>query len=61
MIVNYEKCAYPNCTGVPVAFNVTDDEFRAPEYTINSSPDEDEAPYVISYVDDLPTLTDPTA
>lgn len=61
MIVNYEKCSYPNCTGVPVAFNVTDDEFRAPEYTINSAPDEDEPPYVITYVDDLPTLQDPTA
>lgn len=61
MIVNYEKCSYPNCTGVPVAFNVTDDEFRAPEYTINSAPDEDEPPYVITYVDALPTLTDPAA
>ena len=58
-IVNYEKCAYPNCTGVPVAFNSVDDEFRAPEYTINSAAAEDEAPYAITYVDTLPTLADP--
>lgn len=58
-IVQYEKISYPNCTGVPVAFNSTDDEFRAPEYTINSAPDEDEPPYVITYVDALPTLSEP--
>lgn len=60
-IIQYEKITYPNCTGVPVAFNSVDDEFRAPEYTINSAPDEDEEPYVISYVDALPTLADPNA
>lgn len=60
-IVQYEKITYPNCTGVPVAFNSVDDEFRAPEYTINSAPDEDEEPYIITYVEALPTLTNPTA
>lgn len=60
-IVQYEKITYPNCTGVPVAFKSVDNEFRTPEYTINSAPDEDEEPYVISYVDALPTLSDPTA
>ena len=60
-IVQYEKITYPNCTGVPVAFNSVDDEFRAPEYIINSAPDEDEEPYVISYVNALPTLAEPTA
>lgn len=60
IIVNYEKIAYPNCTGIPVAFNVTDDEFRAPEYTINSAPAENEAPYELTYVDALPTLADPS-
>lgn len=60
-IVQYEKITYPNCTGVPVAFNSVDNEFRTPEYTINSAPDEDEEPYVISYVDALPTLSEPTA
>lgn len=60
-IVQYEKITYPNCTGVPVAFKSVDDEFRTPEYTINSAPGEDEEPYVISYVDALPTLSEPTA
>lgn len=60
-IVQYEKITYPNCTGVPVAFKSVDNEFRTPEYTINSAPDEDEEPYVISYVDALPTLSEPTA
>lgn len=60
-IVQYEKITYPNCTGVPVAFKSVDNEFRTPEYTINSAPDEDEEPYVISYIDALPTLSEPTA
>lgn len=60
-IVQYEKITYPNCTGVPVAFNSVDDEFRAPEYTINSAPDEDEEPYIITYVEALPELSNPTA
>lgn len=59
-IVNYEKISYPNCKGVPIAFGAVDGEFRAPEYTINSMPDVGEAPYSITYVDTLPTLTDPT-
>lgn len=59
-IVSYEKITYPNCTGVPVAFSAKDDEFRVPSYTINSAPDEGEAPYTIEYVTALPTLTDPT-
>lgn len=58
-IVNYEKISYPNCKGVPIAFGAVDGEFRAPEYTINSMPDVGEAPYSITYVNTLPTLTDP--
>lgn len=57
-IVNYEKISYPNCTGTPVAFSSEDGTFRAPEYTINSAPNTGEAPYEITYVDTLPTLTD---
>ena len=60
-IVNYEKISYPNCTGTPVAFNSTDDEFRAPEYVINSAPAEGEAPYIIEMVDALPVLAEPVA
>lgn len=55
-IVNYEKISYPNCKGVPISFNAVDGEFRAPEYTINSMPNTGVAPYVITYVDALPTL-----
>jgi hypothetical protein len=55
-IVNYEKIAYPNCQGQPVAFGAEDGAFRAPEYTIDSAPNTGEAPYTISYVDELPEL-----
>lgn len=57
-IVQYEKITYPNCQGTPVAFNSEDGAFRAPEYTINSAPKTDEAPYEIHYVDELPTVDD---
>lgn len=56
-IVQYEKITYPNCQGTPVAFGSEDGAFRAPEYTINSAPKNGEAPYTITYVDTLPTLT----
>lgn len=58
-IKGYEKTSYPNCQGVPVAFGSEDGSFRAPEYTINSAPDEGEAPYTMTWVDELPTLVDP--
>lgn len=57
-IVNYEKITYPNCQGQPVAMSSEDGAFRAPEYTINSAPKKDEAPYSIRYVDALPVLED---
>lgn len=57
-IVQYEKISYPNCTGNPVAFGTEDDAFRAPEYTIDSAPDDGQRPYTISYVPELPTLVD---
>lgn len=56
VITGYEKTRYPNCQGVPVAFNSEDGTFRAPEYTINSAPNTGEAPYEISTVSSLPTL-----
>lgn len=55
-IVQYEKITYPNCQGVPVAFGSEDGVFRVPEYTINSAPKNNEAPYDINYVAELPTL-----
>lgn len=56
-IVQYEQITYPNCQGVPVAFGSEDGAFRAPEYTINSAPKKDEAPYSIRYVKDLPSVS----
>ena len=56
-IERYECISYPNCQGVPVAFNSEDGAFRAPEYTINSAPDIGEAPYTITYVQSLPTVS----
>lgn len=57
IITGYEKISYPNCQGTPVFLNTEDGAFRAPEYTINSAPTEDESPYEITYVDELPTVT----
>lgn len=57
IITGYEKISYPNCQGTPVFLNTEDGAFRAPEYTINSAPTENEAPYEINYVDELPTVT----
>lgn len=56
LITGYEKISYPNCQGTPVALSSEDGAFRAPEYVINSSPKSGEAPYIISYVDTLPTV-----
>lgn len=56
LITGYEKCAYPHCKGVPVSFSAKDDEFRAPQYTINSAPSNGEPPYKITYVKTLPTV-----
>ena len=59
ILTGYEKITYPNCQGVPVAFNSQDGAFRAPEYTINSAPNQGEAPYTINYisVDELPSVS----
>lgn len=60
IITGYEKTMYPNCTGVPIAFNSEDDTFRAPEYTINSAPNTGQPPYDIEYVKALPVLVGTT-
>lgn len=57
LIKGYECITYPNCQGVPVAFNSQDGTFRAPEYTINSAPSNGEAPYELERVDALPVVT----
>lgn len=56
-IVQYEKIAYPNCTGNPISISSEDGAFRVPEYTIDSAPQVGQAPYTISYVPTLPTVT----
>ena len=58
-ITGYEVATYPHCYGEPVALSSEDDVFRAPEYTINSSPDTGEAPYVLEYInpDELPVVS----
>lgn len=57
-IVQYEKISYPECKGVPIAFGCEDGVFRAPEYTIESTPSKGVAPYTISYISELPTLAE---
>ena len=56
VLTGYEKIKYPNCQGNPIALNSQDNVFRAPEYTINSAPDQGQSPYEIEYIgpDDLP-------
>ena len=58
LVTGYEKIAYPNCQGTPVALNSEDNVFRAPEYTINSAPKTGEAPYKIMYVKTLPAVSE---
>lgn len=60
LITGYEKIAYPNCQGTPVALNSEDGVFRAPEYTINSAPKTGEAPYKITYIQELPVVSSGT-
>ena len=60
LITGYEKIAYPNCQGTPVALNSEDGVFRAPEYTINSAPKTGEAPYKITYIQVLPVVSSGT-
>lgn len=57
LLTGYEKCEYPNCKGVPIAFNTEDGVFRAPEYTINSAPKKGEAPYKLTYPKELPEIS----
>lgn len=57
-IVNYEKITYPNCQGTPFGLSSEDNVFRLPEYVINSAPKAGQAPYKISYVNELPSFAD---
>lgn len=55
-VIKYEKVRYPGCTGQPVGINSEDGVFRLHEYVINSAPGKGEAPYELSYVDELPDV-----
>lgn len=57
LIVGYEKITYPNCEGTPISLSSEDNVFRVAEYTINSAPKTGESPYIIEYVDVLPTVS----
>lgn len=57
LIRGYERITYPNCKGVPIALNSQDGVFRVPEYTINSAPNNGQAPYDMDLVESLPTVT----
>lgn len=59
-VLQYEKVTYKHCTGDPVGYNAKDDEWRTTEYVLKSLPKGDEAPYEVTYVDELPTVTEPT-
>lgn len=54
IITGYECVTYPNCKGTPVAFGAEDGVFRATDYTINSAPNNGEAPYDMDIVSELP-------
>lgn len=56
-IVSYIKINFGNCQGKPVNIKLDNGSFFAPEYTIVSAPNAGEAPYTITAVEELPTLT----
>ena len=57
-ITQYEKISYPNCTGNPIGLGSEDNVFRINEYTINSAPAKGQAPYTLTIVDALPTISE---
>lgn len=58
LTTGYEKITYPNCTGQPIELDSEDNKFRAPEYTIDSAPNQGQPPYAIDYIDknELPVM-----
>ncbi|ARP49980.1 hypothetical protein [Caproicibacterium lactatifermentans] len=53
-VMYYHKVSYLHCKGTPISINAEDNTFFAPEYTVNSTPGKDEAPYKITKVESLP-------
>lgn len=56
-VQEYQKISYPNCSGQPFGIGAQDGTFRVQEMTIDSAPSTGQAPYEISIVDILPTVT----
>ena len=57
IVTGYEKITYPNCKGEPISLSSEDNVFRVSEYTITSAPEVGTAPYELSYVASLPTVS----
>lgn len=57
IITGYEKVSYPNCQGTPFGVQSEDGVFAVSEYTINSAPEANQAPYTIEMVKTLPTVS----
>lgn len=57
IVTGYEKITYPNCKGEPISLSSEDNVFRVSEYTITSAPEVGTAPYELSYVASLPTIS----
>ncbi len=55
-VLKYEKISYPGCTGSPIGLGSEDDVFRVNEYVIDSAPEKGEAPYTLTYVEELPEV-----
>lgn len=53
-VVSYVKFTYLHCTGRPVNYNLQDNEFFIPEFTIRSRPKSGETPVTIEFLDQLP-------
>lgn len=52
----YTKFSLPNCKGKPVDFELKDDDFYSPSYTIESRPARGETPLTVSSCDNLPAV-----
>lgn len=57
IVTGYEKITYPNCKGEPISLSSEDNVFRVSDYTITSAPEVGTAPYELSYVVSLPTIS----
>ena len=57
LIDGYQKITYPNCQGTPFGISSEDGVFSVPEYVVNSAPNSGEAPFTLTTVDELPTVS----